>query len=117
MAVRQFKFRALITLDPARPAAAMLHPPARQYLNHTHALMIHVRPLRYAGSARHFPAEICWDDDGPLHPGDRATVTITVTDDEAGAFFGAGQRFTLWSGCTVGHGTVARRVFTDCRPS
>ena len=44
-------------------------------------------------------------------------MTVTVTDDEAGGYFEAGQQFTLWSGGEVGHGTVARRVFTDNSPS
>ncbi len=44
-------------------------------------------------------------------------VTVTVTDDEAGEFFEAGQRFTLWSGGDVGHGTISRRVFTEYGPS
>jgi hypothetical protein len=114
--VRQFRFRALITLDPAAPRPATLHPPARQYPNHTHALMIQAHDLR-TGYIRYFPAELCSDSEQPLHPGDRAVVTITVTDDEASAFFGAGQRFTLWSGGDVGHGTISRRVFTDNSPS
>jgi hypothetical protein len=115
--VHQFRFRAVITLDLAKPRPGALHPPAQQYQNHTRALMILAAPLRYAGSARYFPAETCWDSAGPLHPGDRAWVTFTVTDDEAGDYFGAGQQFTLWSGGEVGHGTVARRVFTDNSPS
>jgi hypothetical protein len=39
-----------------------------------------------------------------------------VNDDLAAAFFGAGQRFTLWSGDDVGHGIVSRRVQTDYGP-
>ena len=105
--VRQFRFRALIVLNPVGPGSATLNPPASQYPNRTHALMIQARPLRSAGSSRVFPAELCWNSDEPLHPGDRAEVTITVTDDEARAFFDAGQRFTLWSGCDVGHGTIS----------
>ena len=115
--MRQFRFRALITLDPIRPGPATLRLPVPQYPNRTHALMIHARPLRNAGHTRYFPAELCWDSGRPLHPGDRAEVTITVTDDEARAFFAAGQRFTLWSGGDVGHGTISRRVFTENSPS
>jgi hypothetical protein len=115
--VRQARFRALITLDPAEPCPAGLHPPAQQYPNHTHALMIRVRSLRSTGSIRYFPAEICWDSERPLRPGDHAVVTITVTDDEASAFFDAGQRFALWSGGDVGHGTISRKVYTDYSPS
>lgn len=114
--MRQFRFRALIALDASGPRHAGLRPAAQQYANHTHALMILARPLRNAAAARYFPAEICWDNEGPLRPGDHAEVTITVTDDEAGAFFDAGQRFTLWSGGDIGHGTISRRVFTDNGP-
>jgi hypothetical protein len=116
MRVRQFRFRALITLDPARPSPGGLHPATGRYPNHTRALMIRARPLRSAGSTRCFPAEICWDNEQPLCPGDHAEVTIAVTDDEAREFFDAGQRFTLWSGGDVGHGTISRRVFTDYWP-
>lgn len=118
MKVRQFKFRALITLDPVEPRSGDLHRSARQYPNHTRALMILARPLRAgAGAARPLPAEIWWDGEEPLRPGDHATVTAMVSDDQADAFLDAGQRFTLWSGEDVGHGTVYRRVFTDYGPS
>jgi len=117
MKVRQARFRALITLDPAEPRPATSRPPERQYPNPTRALVVRVRPLRNVGSIRYFPAETCWDSEQPLRPGDRATVTITVTDDEAGAYFGAGQHFTLWSGGDIGHGIIARKVYTRYSPS
>ena len=50
-------------------------------------------------------------------PGDHATVTAKVSDDHADAYLDAGERFTLWSGGEVGHGTIYRRVFTDYGPS
>ena len=117
MKVRQARFRAIITLDPAEPRPATLHPPALEYPNPTRALVVRARPLRNAGSIRYFPAEICWDSEQPLHPGDRATVTITVTDDEASAYLDTGQRFALWSGGDVGHGIIARKVYTRYSPS
>jgi hypothetical protein len=118
MKVRQFRFRALITLDPVEPRPGDLHPPARQYPSHTRALMILARPLRAGpGPARPLPAEIWWDGEEPLRPGDHATVTARVSDDHADDFLDAGQRFTLWSGGEVGHGAVYRRVFTDYGPS
>lgn len=117
MKVRQARFRASITLDPVELREVTLHPPARQYSNHTRALMIRIRPLRNLGSTRHFPAEICWDGEQPLHPGDRAVVTITVTDDDASEFFAAGQHFALWSGGDVGHGVISRKVYTEHSPS
>ena len=120
MELTQIRFRALIALDPAgtRPALASRPPRsvAQRYLNHTHALMVQALRLRSPGGTRIFPAEICWDDEQPLYPGDHAEVTITVTDDDAPEFLGAGQRFTLWSGDNVGHGTISRRVFTEYGP-
>ena len=116
MKVRQFRYRAQITIDPVRARA--LHPPARQYPSHTRALMIAALPLRAdGGPARLLPAEIWRDGDEPLRPGDHATVTARVSDDHADAYLDAGERFTLWSGGEVGHGTIYRRVFTDYGPS
>ena len=37
------------------------------------------------GPARCLPAEIWWDGDEPLRPGDHAVVTARVTDDRADA--------------------------------
>ena len=116
--MRQFRFRVLITLDPVEPRPGELHPRAQQYPCHTRSLMILAEPLRAGvGPARCLPAEFWWDSEQPLHPGDHALVTARVSDDEADAFLDAGQRFTLWSGGQVGHGTVCRRVFTDYGPS
>ena len=120
MKLRQLRFRALITLDPAGTRSTVVSrpsgPPAQRYLNHTRALMVQALRLHSPGSTRIFPAEICWDDEQALYPGDHAEVTITVIDDEAPEFLGAGQRFTLWSGKNVGHGTITRRVFTQYGP-
>ena len=114
------RFRALIALDPAGTRSMLPSRPMRRpgqcYLNHTHALMVQAARLRSPGRTRIFPAEICWDDEEPLYPGDRAEVTITVIDDEAPDFLDGGQRFTLWSGGDVGHGTITRRVFTEYGP-
>jgi hypothetical protein len=80
--------------------------------------MIRARPLRPGvGPARCLPAELWQDDDQPLRAGQHAVVTARVSDDQADAFLAAGQRFTLWSGREVGHGTICRKVFTDFGPS
>ena len=115
------RYRALITID-AIPAQATTRPDPhlasipRQLSNHTHALMVRASCLTKPSYARCFPAELSWDDETQLHPGDRAEVTITMIDDEAGAFFGAGQRFSLWNGEEVGHGTISRQVHTEYGP-
>jgi hypothetical protein len=106
------RFRALIELDPVVPDQAV-----RPYLNSTRALMI--RPV-FPGDPERlmlFPAEISWDDEVPLEPGDRAVVTITFTGELAASFFTAGRRFSIWHGCDVGHGTISRGVFTTGDPS
>ncbi len=116
--MRQVRYRALIALDsvPAQPDTLDALRVPRQYVNHTHALMVRACCLAKPEYARCFPAELCWDDEQPLRPGDRAEVTITMTDDEAPAFFGCGQRFSLWNGADVGHGTISRRVYSEYGP-
>lgn len=140
--MRQVRYRALITLDlvearetvrrpsvprartapDAGPAGApsrsdpRLASIPRQYSNHTHALMVRAQCRDKPSYARCFPAEISWDDEEPLHAGDRAEVTITLIDDEACSFFDAGQRFSLWDGIDVGHGTISRQVHTEYGP-
>jgi hypothetical protein len=112
MRLRQARYRALVTLDKTGSV-----PAAREYPNHTRALVVRACRLGMAGHDRHFRAEICRDDEQPLHPGDHAVVTLTITGEEVAAFFGAGQRFTLWNGREVGHGIIARKVYTDSGPS
>lgn len=116
--MRQFRFRALVTFDPVESRPVASRTSAQQYQSHTRALMILARPLRAdTGPARLLPAEIWWDSEEPLRPGDHAVVTARVADDQAEAFLDAGQHFTLWSGGSVGHGTICRRVFSDYGPS
>lgn len=108
-------FRAVITLDPAESRPAALHAPAQQYPNPTRALVARSPPAAQRRLRPVLPGGDLWDSGQPLHPGDRAWVTVTVTDD--GAYFDAGQRFALWSGGDVGHGTIARKVYTQYSPS
>lgn len=116
--MRQFRFRARVTLDPVESRPAAPRTRARQYQSHTRALMILARPLRSdTGAARLLPAEIWSDNEEPLRPGDHAVVTARVADDRAEAFLDAGQHFILWAGRSVGHGTICRRVFSDYGPS
>ena len=104
--LRQFKFKAVISLDPA----AQL--PATQYPAETHSVMVHASPPGLPGSGRYFPAVIVRDDEQALRPGDSGViVTISVPDDEASEFFSSGRPFALWTGTDVGHGTVSRHVF------
>ena len=144
--MRQVRYRAVITLDPAHPGPLVPRPryghrhygplpvqyprstaqtgpgalPAaeagEEYLNHTHQLMLRAESREEPGCYRSFVAELCWDEETPLHPGDRHVVTVTLTDDDAPVFFRPGQRFTLWSGGEVGHGTISRQVFSEYGP-
>jgi hypothetical protein len=109
--VKQFRFRALVTVEvPARGG------PGRQYPSGTRALMVHARRIGQPSCDKYFPASICRDDGLPLRPGQRAIVTITVTGDDAAEYLGSGQPFTLWGG-GAGHGIISRQVFTASGPS
>jgi hypothetical protein len=115
--VRQFRFRAVITLYPADPHSATPHAASPHYPNHTVALVILARSLRTDnGAARYFPTEIWRDGEAPLQRGSDAMVTVKVTDDLADDFLDVGQQFTLWSGGQVGHGIVCSRVYADDGP-
>lgn len=83
-----------------------------EYPNHTRELVLRVESPERPGSYGNFTAELCWDDETPLHPGDRHVVTVTVTDDEAPKFLGPGAQFTLWNGVDVGHGTISRQMYS-----
>ncbi len=112
--MRQFRFRALITLYPADPHSVTPDASSPRYPNRTLALVVLARPLLADdGPARYFPTEISWDSETPLRPGDRALVTVKVSDDRASDYLAAGQPFTLWSRGQVGHGTVVRKISAD----
>jgi hypothetical protein len=114
----RLRFRALITLDPPGPGpGAAPRLPGEEYPSHTRALVLRVPSPRVPGCTRSFPAEIWWDGGQPLHPGDRAVVTIAVNDDEARECLDAGRRFGLWCAGDIGRGVISRRVYTDHPPS
>jgi hypothetical protein len=113
--MRQFRFRALVTLESWASARREqdrrgLDPSA------THALIIHVWHAGQPSCSKSFPAGISRDDGQPLEPGQRQVVTITVTDDEAPQFLAPGRQFTIWGGGS-GRGVISRRVFTNSGPS
>jgi hypothetical protein len=109
--VRQYRFRALVTLDPAAQGR-----PGGQYPSGTHALMVHAWRIGQPSDDKYLPAVICQDEERPLREGEHTIVTITVTDDEAPGYLAPGQPFTIWGGST-GHGIISRRVFTNSGPS
>ena len=109
--MRKFRFRALVTMD-----AQGQSDPGRQYQSGTRSLMVHAWSVDLPSFDKYFPAAISWEQDQPLHVGDRTIVTITVIDDDAPRFLAAGRPFTIW-GDAVGHGVISRRVFTESGPS
>ena len=113
--MKQFRFRALVTLDSWSPAGRKqdsreLDPSA------THALMIHAWHADLPSCSKSFPAAISRDDGLPLEPGAGQVVTIAVADDEVPLFLAPGRSFTIW-GRGFGHGIISRRVFTSSGPS
>ena len=104
--MRQYKFTAVVTLDPGP------EEPAGRYPSVTHPVMVRCGNLRWPLVRRYFPALIWRTDGQPLRPGDtNVIVTIAITDDGARAYFDCGQQVTLWNGHICGHGTIARQVF------
>lgn len=95
-AVKQYRFRALVTLESAREGPAWRLP------NQTRALTAHacclIQPTYHH---EHFPAVIFQDEKLPLWPAGYAMMTIALADGEA-APFTPGQRFTILADGTVG---------------
>lgn len=107
----QLRYRALIRLDRLDSKSTGGEFPAR-----TRSLMVHAQCLALPSLGKYFPSSIVRDDGKPLTPGEPATVTITVTGDDARWFLAPGQHFTFWGG-GYGEGVISRRVFTDGGPS
>jgi hypothetical protein len=98
---RRYKFSAVVSMD----AAGRGH---RQYDSRASGLMVRAAHVERPAVRQYFPAVVFTEDARPLMPGDRGIeATISVPDDNAGDFFQAGQRFALWDGADIGHGTVA----------
>jgi hypothetical protein len=102
--MKQFKFRAVLTLEPA----ARDHQ-SKRYPSGTHSLLVRCgRP----GLSKYFPANLYPAGGRPLESGDsHVVVTLEVSGDDACAFLWPGQRITLWNGRDVGHGVISRRAF------
>jgi hypothetical protein len=107
--VKPFRFSAWITLDQPTYKSGRQHPSG------TRSLMVHAWHAGQPSCDKYFPATIAEEKGLRLRPGKPAAVTITVVDDQASAYFGPGQAFTLWGACG-GHGIVSRQVLTDVGP-
>lgn len=114
--MKQFRFRALITVDSWNPAPRGGDSGHGLDPSETHALMIHAWHADQPPRGKYFPAAISRDDGRPLLPRERQVVTITITDDEAPLFLAPGRPFTIWGGGS-GRGVISRRVFTTSGPS
>ena len=100
----RFKFSAVVTLEAAGRSR-------RQYLSGVPGLMVHAPYCLRPTHDQYFPAVISTADGRPLVPGDRGvSVTISVPDDDAAGCFQSGQRFIVWDGTDIGHGTVGQRL-------
>jgi hypothetical protein len=96
--MRQYRFRARVTLDAAAREGA-----ARGLTSRMRALTAHdcclLQPFCYRV---YLPAVISPDRELPLQPGRRVVVAIALADGEADALFAPGQRFTVWADAVVG---------------
>ena len=98
--MRQYRFRALITFDPAAR-----ENPTPGHLGGTRKCCL-VQP----GQGEYFPARISWNKALPVRPGLRAVVSVALADGEAEAFFAPGQRFTIWVDAVIGQTIQANRM-------
>jgi hypothetical protein len=95
--VRQYRFRARVTLHTAAPEGV-----ARGLTSRRRALTAHdcclLQPFCYRV---YLPAVISPDRELPLQPGGHVVVTIALAGGEAEALFAPGQRFTIWADAVV----------------
>jgi hypothetical protein len=107
--MRQYRFTALVTLDPAaREHAAGCGQSAAR------ACCL-LEPSRYT----YFPAVIETEEEEPQQAVPHALITATLYDSEARAFFAPGQRFRIWADALVGHtiradGLVGYGIICQC---
>jgi hypothetical protein len=100
----RFRFSAVVALEAAGRSRG-------QYLSGVPGLMVHAPSCLRPTGDQYFPAVISTADGRPLVPGDRGvSVTISVPDDDAAGCFQSGQRFIVWDGTDIGHGTVGQRL-------
>lgn len=95
--MRQYRFMALVMLDPAERGEAARFDPGE-----TQACCL-IEP----SYCTYFPAVISVDCEVPSRAKAHALVTMALSDGEARAFFGPGQRFTIWADAVVGHSVQA----------
>ena len=100
----RFRFSAVVTLEAAGRSR-------REYPSGVPGLMVRAPSCQRPTLRHYFPAVLYTDDDRPLRPGDRGVpVVISVPDDDASGYFQSGQRFIVWDGTDIGHGTVGQRL-------
>jgi hypothetical protein len=106
----RYKFAASITMDADVPGGRTRRR-RREYPSGVPGLLVRAPSFDRPSVHQYFPALFFTDDKRPLRPGDKRIRSIVeVPDDDASGFFQAGQRFTLWDGADIGHGTVAQRI-------
>jgi hypothetical protein len=97
--MRRYRFRALVTFDPAaREGHASGSPGCSR------ALVVHgCCLLQPSYSYDYFPAVISPDEEElpRFLPGRHAVVTVALADGEAETFFAPGQRFAIWADAVV----------------
>jgi hypothetical protein len=94
LAVREYKFRAMVAFDPAGDTAA------GAYRSGTRSHCV-IEPYH----RNYFPALISCDTQPPPLGRMNILVRIALTDTEADAFFARGRRFTIWADAIVGKTT------------
>lgn len=98
--MRRYRFRALVTFDPAMREGRAPGPLSQAGTLTVHACCL----LQPFCSGQYFPAVISRVQEWPLlPPGGHAVVTIALAGGEAEAYFAPGQGFTIWADGMAGH--------------
>ncbi len=105
--MKRYRYQALVTLYlPQQGGLETPLPPQ------TRCLVVRAQH-RDTRQPKLFSSVVTADDDRPLQAGDRhRLVCMQVNGDDAKQYVGPGEHFDLWYGTDVGHGVVARQMFT-----
>lgn len=106
MRMKRYKFQALLTLEPAADGQPAVLPPGQ-----VRRMLVHGQDNETHAS-RFFTGLIANNGDGSdWLTDDHLIVSVALTGDDPGKYFGIGDHFALWLGSDIAAGVVTRRLF------
>jgi hypothetical protein len=99
---RQYKYRALVRLDPETAASELPHTGGRVVVRAEH---------HDTHQSKMFSALVAGVHDEPVRAGNHSIqLTVTVLGEDVGDYLEVGDTFALWRGHDIGQGLVSRRL-------